>query len=510
MPGAGGTTAAFSSVEEQRAHFRSDWHRFNVRRKLHGRPVFTEEEFERSVQDDGELSSISGSDSDSENDSDTARLGSHAATSTSHRSAEVIFVSGGQIFKVWRALLHPDLRHEELDKALLAERLLRLRQEKGHWVVLLSRGGHFAATIFNVSIARPSGQGKHETPPYEVVMHKTFHRYVVRAKAGGRQSAKDATGKSIKSAGSALRRHNEAALERDIQDTLQAWKARLQGAALIFVHAPSSNAAALFGGEHPVLDRADLRIRSVPFTTRRPTFAETKRVVTVLLSVQSAELPPMLPADIIQPRAKAAKESPQKGKTAEPAVMEPPAAPAIPDSPLHLAAKAGIAEKVAQLLQKGEDPTVLDARGKPPYSVAADKEVRDAFRRYMASEDALQWDWTAAGVPSALTPEMEAQQAARQAEKKAKMREREKERKKRAAERKSKAAEESRAAAEAEVSIAAAEAAALATRRETGASGKVKLSKGEAAAAQKREQMAAAAEARMARLQLLSQQQQLW
>lgn len=71
--------------------------------------------------------------------------------------------------------------------------------------------------------------------------------------------------------------------------------------------------------------------------------------------------------------------------------------------------------QVAQLLQKGENPTVLDARGKPPYSVAAEKEVRDAFRRYMAREDALQWDWTAAGVPSALTPEMEAQQAARQA-----------------------------------------------------------------------------------------------
>ncbi len=33
-----------------------------------------------------------------------------------------------------------------------------------------------------------------------------------RAKAGGRQSAKDATGKSIKSAGSALRRHNEVSI----------------------------------------------------------------------------------------------------------------------------------------------------------------------------------------------------------------------------------------------------------------------------------------------------------
>lgn len=85
---------------------------------------------------------------------------------------------------------------------------------------------------------------------------------------------------------------SQAALERDIQDTLQSWKGRLQAAALIFVHAPSSNAAALFGGDHPVLDRSDVRIRSVPFTTRRPTFTETKRVLTTLLSVQSAELPP--------------------------------------------------------------------------------------------------------------------------------------------------------------------------------------------------------------------------
>ncbi len=47
-------------------------------------------------------------------------------------------------------------------------------------------------------------------------------------------------------------------------------------------------------------------------------------------------------------------------------------------------------------------------------------------------------------------------------------------------------------------------------RQEGGAGAKVKLSKAEAAAVQKREQMAAAAEARMARLQLISQQQQLW
>ena len=47
--------------------------------------------------------------------------------------------------------------------------------------------------------------------------------------------------------------------------------------------------------------------------------------------------------------------------------------------------------------------------------VAATKEVRDIFRRYVASMGkSLTWDVQTAGIPSALTPEMEAQQAAKQ------------------------------------------------------------------------------------------------
>lgn len=97
-----------------------------------------------------------------------------------HISGNGMLLAGEQVFKVWRALLHPNQRHGEPDKALLADRLLTVRQGTGHWVVLLSRGGHFAATIFNVSGGRLSGQGKHDGPPYEVLVHKTFHRYVVR------------------------------------------------------------------------------------------------------------------------------------------------------------------------------------------------------------------------------------------------------------------------------------------------------------------------------------------
>jgi hypothetical protein len=63
----------------------------------------------------------------------------------------------------------------------------------------------------------------------------------LRAKAGGKQSTKDATGKFARSAGSRLRRHNEAALSRDITGLLREWAPWLAAAGLIFVAAPGSN-----------------------------------------------------------------------------------------------------------------------------------------------------------------------------------------------------------------------------------------------------------------------------
>ena len=53
-----------------------------------------------------------------------------------------------------------------------------------------------------------------------------------------------------------------------------------------------------------------------------------------------------------------------------------------PDPPLHEAAKAGNADKVKTLLEGGADPCQADSKGKVPYDLAADKAVRDAFRRY--------------------------------------------------------------------------------------------------------------------------------
>ncbi|XP_067371736.1 tRNA endonuclease ANKZF1 isoform X3 [Channa argus] len=144
--------------------------------------------------------------------------------------------------------------------------------KKTVWVVLMTGGGHFAGAVF---------QGK------EVLQHKTFHRYTVRAKRGTAQGLRDSQNRSHtpKSAGAALRRHNEAALVKDIQDLLVTWAEYLNEASAIFVRAPSYNKTIFFGGRSAPLDKTDPRIRTLPFATRRATFREAQRVHEVLSTV---------------------------------------------------------------------------------------------------------------------------------------------------------------------------------------------------------------------------------
>nr|GEV45625.1 ankyrin repeat and zinc finger domain-containing protein 1-like isoform X1 [Tanacetum cinerariifolium] len=84
--------------------------------------------------------------------------------------------------------------------------------------------------------------------------------------------------------------------------------------------------------------------------------------------------------------------------------------------PLHEAARVGNAEKVLELLEQGFDPCVIDERGRTPYRLATEKEVRNTFRRFKAL-NLDKWDWQTAKVPSSLTKEMEKSHNAKQGDK---------------------------------------------------------------------------------------------
>ncbi|KAJ0235629.1 ANK_REP_REGION domain-containing protein [Hirschfeldia incana] len=355
-------------------------------------------------------------------------------------------------------------------------------------VVLLASGGHFAGTVFN---------GK------SVVAHKTFHRYVVRAKAGKKQSTKDASGGSIHSAGASLRRYNELALKKDIQELLASWKPYFDGASCVFVHAPSSSRQLLFNGGKPYFSSQNCAVRNVPFTIRRPTFKESQRIYNQLTQVAyvAEEIfvnPPEeeAKANIVEHThtedSGEISRQDEPGETSttsiileEPNVIEEDLGDVVTGTStlLHEAAKSGDCERVGKLLEEGMDPCAKDERGRTPYMLANDKEVRNTFRRFMAL-NLEKWNWHDAKVPSPLTKEMEESQAAKQAEKDAKQKARAKEMKKQ------RKAREKKAQAEAEKA-----------EKEKPIS---KVEEVRRAMAAEREKRAAAAERRMAALNIQS------
>jgi hypothetical protein len=83
------------------------------------------------------------------------------------------------------------------------------------------------------------------------------------------------------------------------------------------------------------------------------------------------------------------------------------------ETPLHAASKKGFADIVRILLEAGANPTLQNKKRQTPYAVSKGKPVRDTFRRFMAQQPDA-WDYKKAGVPSALTAEMEAAQQKKQ------------------------------------------------------------------------------------------------
>lgn len=98
---------------------------------------------------------------------------------TPSRSPRAPLPAGARL-AVWRCLLYPDhhARARPSEESLLSE-LRRVRSSAASWVLLLARGGHFAGAVFRMRLA-PPGKGQHAGEAFEVVAHKTFHRYVVR------------------------------------------------------------------------------------------------------------------------------------------------------------------------------------------------------------------------------------------------------------------------------------------------------------------------------------------
>ena len=300
----------FEDLLEQRQHFKLDWHRYNLKRKLQGLSRIPEDEFNilvennsldgldvlkrkcSEVSDDDEVESLSGSESESdsedseisdrkENEIDDKTLNSKHDDDVikQFRHPKIFVESNRRKYSIYKCILSP--KEDDMRNVSSAEWLNSIQElpERLNWAIFMLGGGHFAAAVFN-------GE--------QVVAHKTFHCYTVRRKQGGGQSAADnKSGGKHKSAGASLRRYNEASLAQHVQDIVQSWQQEyLSKCHLIFYRAASSNRKILFGSatgstkNNPILGNKDPRVRSIPFPTRRATFKELKRVHQCLITIQ--------------------------------------------------------------------------------------------------------------------------------------------------------------------------------------------------------------------------------
>ncbi|KAJ8489201.1 hypothetical protein ONZ51_g3086 [Trametes cubensis] len=305
--------ATFVDVEDQRAHFRSDWHRYNVKVRLNGGEPVSEARFSQLV--DGLEDSISGSASSSEEDSGESDAVS-ALVSKTRKLARPSSPDDNTIATLPQTPLvwfhSPPSTQIGIYKAIFSKAtassdyLAELKEmqsggEQGRtWAMFMTAGGHFAGAI--VRVKRPDGEddddggltkkGKPRRPKseIEVLKHKTFHRYTTRRKQGGSQSINDNSKNKAISAGAMLRRYGEQALRDDIRNLLQDWAEDIHDCERIWIRASVSNRRIFLDYEGAIIEKGDERLRTFPFPTRRPTQAELSRCLQELTRVKVSHL----------------------------------------------------------------------------------------------------------------------------------------------------------------------------------------------------------------------------
>lgn len=519
---------SFTDLQEQRSHVRSDLHGYNLKQKVRGRNPVSETEFERLVCELDE--SISGSDSeesedDDEEDTDGTRPKETTLSALLKRQAKVtdgdaedapakkrkrgngkpplLWFSSAKLpsntsLGVYRAIFPNEEQNQEqqlvqtIQRKQLAAKPPPSQQkqhveeaEEGgvplpasmirnntsasgpHYFLCMIGGGHFAGIVISLTPKLTKRSGV-EDRSATVIAHKTFHRYTTRRKQGGAQSANDNAKGNAHSAGSSIRRYNEAALTQEIRDLLAEWRGLIDSSELIFIRATgSTNRRTLFGPyEGQVLNSRDERIRGFPFNTRRATQSELMRSFVELTRVKVSTVDEAAIARQAEEEAAAAAAKTHalangKANTPKPtklskedeaaalhttqlqALIRRSKAPGMlsylqsnnlsPDfrffppeqhhhspSPLLLAAASNSAACITSLLVKGgADPAVRNGDGKSAFELAGDRSTRDAFRLARSEVGENRWDWDSAGVPAALTQAEADARTAREKEDKA-------------------------------------------------------------------------------------------
>ncbi|CCK71526.1 Vms1p KNAG_0H01130 [Huiozyma naganishii CBS 8797] len=452
----------FADLVNQRAHYQTNIHIHNLKRKISGLEAVTESDViaSDSSQDDQAPSDVSDieeeeTESDDSDDQITETLTQMNITQTetgeafplsphlNTMSPQIYFntkllAETNKAFGVYKVLfdkselLRPDLALRNWNKTV--------DQSVSMSALFMVGGGHFAGAIVSHQRNNVKGNASKQNISFEeqgvnFLEQKTFHRYTTRRKQGGSQSAMDNAKGKAHSAGSTLRRYNEAALKVDVQTLLKTWEPYLKQCENIFIRARSVTDRKIFY-DNGVLEKNDPRLKTFPFTTSRPTATELKKAWCELTYLKVSEKPAA-----VEPK-KFSKQVPsaQKVKTPEPEKtlspeethtkeliqlvkkgrapliiaylkrhnltvdfsLQPAFTYAITPTLLHCASQQGLKQMVTILMTNMKaDPTIKNNKGKTAWDLSQNVAVQRCFQiaRQTLGEDYKNWDESHIGEP---------------------------------------------------------------------------------------------------------------
>lgn len=447
--------------EDKVLHYKSDFHRLNLKRTVEGLEPLTELAFE-DLLERSSVESISASDYSDDNDEseedDESRLSvifENISTAETNEGDEETLVSHMNTKSPFLLLKTPLLLptqaygafkvlfdRKTLESAAVIDALKHMNTETsrlGVSILLMIGGGHFAGAVVSHQRTKSMGNPKNHKESLDaqrvvVLDLKTFHRYTTRRKQGGLQSASDNARGKANSAGSSIRRYNEEALKKEVRELLLSWKEHIDKAQHIFIRANgAASRKILVGYEGADIASNDPRVKLFPFTTKRATLAEVKNAWVKLTHLVAVDLPKAKKVA----EKKTSSETPSK-RSPEPVQMTehdlftkdligllrkskapflinylkknsldvdfqftPEALHQHAPTALHFASSQGLHHMVKILLVNLKaDPTLLNSNGKTAAQLANNEQVKQTFQvcRGILGEGFCDWKTARVGV----------------------------------------------------------------------------------------------------------------
>lgn len=442
-------------------HYKSDFHKFNLKRSVGGQEPLTDAAFDDLLERES-LESISGSEDSTDEwsdedsrlptvlekttieDDDDESLISHMNTKSPFLLLKSPLLPSTQAFGAYKALFDS----ETLESGAVLAALKQMNTDEsrsGISVLLMIGGGHFAGAVISHQQTKSKGNPKNHKESLEaqrvvVLDSKTFHRYTTRRKQGGSQSASDNARGKANSAGSSIRRYNEEALKKEVHELLLAWGEYISKAQHIFIRATgAASKKILVGYEGAEIKSSDKRVKLFPFTTKRATLSEVKSAWVKLTHL----IPLNLPKTKNVPEKKSTGTNTPLKKTQEPVVLSESdihskeiigllrksKAPFLinyikknnidvnarftPEdqyyhapTALHYASSQGLHHMVKVLLTNLKaDPLVINANGLTAAQLSSNDQIKSTFQICRANLGESYCDWAAAHVGAAKTAE---------------------------------------------------------------------------------------------------------